>query len=109
MPTGDVNGHGGDGPLAKFSVHRGLDGTLRIHNENNLWLRLSKRCGVEGRRGKGGRWTSFRVRDTPDGRGLLLESAQKPGFFLILAADGCGKVGNFNEAMTFGIFEVIPV
>jgi len=108
MPSLEVNGFGGEGPLAKFSVHRSPDGLLRIHNENSHWLRLSKRGGVEGRRGKGGRWTCFRVHDTPDSRGVLLESSQRPGLFIVLAADGCGKVGHYHEALVSGVFEVIP-
>jgi hypothetical protein len=64
---GCVDALGGNGTWATFTVHRNVDGTIRLQNVGNEahWLRIDQHHNIDGK-GVGGEWTVlFAIEPSP--------------------------------------------
>ena len=104
-PDGRVDGHGGEGKLAQWTVHRVDKDTVKFENKNNgNWLRIEKDGDLNGL-GKGGPLTEFKLIKHKDDREISLRSAHHEGHVGVLP-DGAPKNAHNTGTGPHGRFTV---
>eukprot|EP01113_Clastostelium_recurvatum_P015170 TRINITY_DN1839_c0_g1_i1.p1 TRINITY_DN1839_c0_g1~~TRINITY_DN1839_c0_g1_i1.p1 ORF type:complete len:327 (-),score=99.62 TRINITY_DN1839_c0_g1_i1:117-1064(-) len=113
MPDGQVNGHGEQGHLARFIVHKAGKKTIKLQNiQKEHWLRIHEHGRLEGL-GKGGEFCAFRIHKH-DGwkkgeKIVSLESIKFPGQFVGILPDGHAKPAHDTKQGPHGSYEVIYI